>query len=354
MTGRGIDQILGRPSDPTLHESYVKDARRYVELAEAASGPVPRGVEPAYVWGDALAELEGAHPDAFVVNLETSVTRSDAHWPGKAVCYRMHPANVGVLGTARVSACALANNHVLDYGRDGLLETLDTLARAAVRTSGAGRTLHEAREPAVVELPGARRLLFFALGAASSGIPQDWAATPERPGVDLLDVCDAAADALAERIARAARTGDVVVASIHWGGNWGWTVPSDHVRFAHRLVDAGVAVVHGHSSHHVRPIEIYRGRPILYGCGDFIDDYEGIGADDVFHPERAALYVATFAAGGGLERLRLYPLRERRLSLRRAAQEDARALAATLEEISREFRTRVVVDGDETLRVEAA
>src|SRR5262249_61818635 len=84
-----------------------------------------------------------------------------------------------------------------------------------------------------------------------------------------------AADDLIARARAVRQPGDVVVASIHWGSNWGYDVTDDQVRFAHRLIDGGVDVIHGHSSHHPRPIEVYRGRLVLYGCGDAIHDSRG-------------------------------------------------------------------------------
>src|SRR5262245_56619887 len=137
-TGRGVDQILRRPSRPTLFEPAIDDARNYVELAEARSGPIPRGVDDTYVWGDALGELERAAPDARIVNLETSVTASEKASP-KGINYRMHPDNLGCLTAARIDVCALANNHVLDWGEAGLVDTLDVLQRAGLHTAGAGR-----------------------------------------------------------------------------------------------------------------------------------------------------------------------------------------------------------------------
>ena len=71
MTGRGLDQIMPHPSDPTIYEPGTSSARTYVELAKRASGPIPRGVEPQYIWGDALAEIE-SRADVRVVNLETA------------------------------------------------------------------------------------------------------------------------------------------------------------------------------------------------------------------------------------------------------------------------------------------
>ncbi|MDX1540841.1 MAG: CapA family protein, partial [Geminicoccaceae bacterium] len=133
MLGRGIDQVMPHPSDPRLHEPAVGDARTYVRLAERKNGRIPRRVDPGYVWGDALDALAMTGPYARIINLETSITRSDDAWP-KGINYRMNPANVPVLEAAGIDVCVLANNHVLDWGRTGLLETLGTLARAGIET----------------------------------------------------------------------------------------------------------------------------------------------------------------------------------------------------------------------------
>src|SRR5438067_9326955 len=89
MLGRGIDQILPRPGNPALRESRVRDARTYVELAEESGGRIPRPVPYSWPWGDSLAVLDEVAPDVRVVNLETSITRSDEYAPGKGVHYRM-------------------------------------------------------------------------------------------------------------------------------------------------------------------------------------------------------------------------------------------------------------------------
>jgi poly-gamma-glutamate synthesis protein (capsule biosynthesis protein) len=353
MTGRGVDQILAHPSEPVLREPSVRDARTYVELAEARSGPIPRPVDDAYVWGDALEALERIPADARLVNLETSITRSGAFWPGKGVHYRMNPANIGCLTSARIDVCVLANNHVLDFGRAGLLETLATLQKAGVRTAGAGRTLEAARRPATVGRADGGRVLIVAFGAESSGIPPDWAATADRPGVDLLpDLSDATADAIGRRVAQLRQPRDVTVASVHWGGNWGYDVPAAQVRFARRLVDAGLDIVHGHSSHHPRPIEVYRRRLILYGCGDFIDDYEGIAGYEAYRDDLVLMYFASLTPAGELERVRMVPLQHRRLRLTGASAADTGWLRDTLQRVSGEFGTCVGLEADGTLLVE--
>jgi poly-gamma-glutamate capsule biosynthesis protein CapA/YwtB (metallophosphatase superfamily) len=128
MTGRGVDQIQAHPGDPAIHERYAAEARDYVLLAEQANGPVPRAVDPGYIWGDALNACARLQPDARIINLETSVTRSDDYCVNKEIHYRMHPANIACLTRARPDVCVLANNHVLDYGNAGLAERLQRRA----------------------------------------------------------------------------------------------------------------------------------------------------------------------------------------------------------------------------------
>lgn len=335
MTGRGIDQILGAPCDPTLDEPWVKDARDYVELAERANGPIPRGAGPEYVWGEALALLAEERPDLRVVNLETAVTTSATRAP-KGINYRMHPANAACLAAARIDCCVLANNHVLDWGVRGLEETLDTLRCAGLRIAGAGRDAAEAAAPAVLDVAGQGRALVFAYGMESSGVPADWAAAEGRPGVSFLaDLSSASAQRVARHVLAHKRAGDVAVVSLHWGPNWGYEVEREQRAFAHRLIDAGAAdLVHGHSSHHPGALEIHRERLILYGCGDFLNDYEGIEGHEAYRPELTLMYFATLAADGALRELALRPMRLRRFRLERASPADAAWLADTLRRIS--------------------
>jgi poly-gamma-glutamate capsule biosynthesis protein CapA/YwtB (metallophosphatase superfamily) len=348
MTGRGVDQILGHPGDPGLWEPYIRDARRYVKLAEAVSGQIPRPAGDAWIWGDALRELHRSALDARIINLETSVTVSDRPQRGKGVHYRMHPGNVGCLTAAAIDVCVLANNHVLDFGYEGLAETLQTLRRAGVQTAGAGSDLDEARRPAIINLPAGGRVVVVSVAARSCGVPEDWAGASERPGVDVVaDLSASTAAEVAARIGIERRPGDIAVVSIHWGSNWGYEVSPDQVRFAHLLVEAGVNVVHGHSSHHPRPIEVYEGRLILYGCGDFINDYEGVGGHEAFRGDLALMYLLSLApAGGELARLRMIPMQMRQMRLGRASPADALWLWGMLNEVSRPYGTRIAVEPD--------
>ncbi|HEX7744527.1 MAG TPA: CapA family protein, partial [Micromonosporaceae bacterium] len=243
----------------------------------------------------------------------------------------------------RLDVCALANNHVLDFGQEGLADTVTSLARAGIRPAGAGLDEDAAWAPARVDLAEGGRLLVWSVAAGSSGVPADWAAAPDRPGVAYLaQVSERSADAFAARVRDEAQPGDVTVVSVHWGSNWGYEVFPEQVRFAHRLVDAGVHLVHGHSAHHPRPLEVYRGHLILYGCGDLLDDYEGIGGYEAYRPELRLMYFPTLDPdNGALSDLRMAVMRMRRMRLECAAPRDAEWLAEVLGRVSRPFGTEV-------------
>jgi poly-gamma-glutamate capsule biosynthesis protein CapA/YwtB (metallophosphatase superfamily) len=352
MLGRGVDQILPHPGNPALYERQVRDARVYVDLAIRANGSIPQPVDWSWPWGEALELVEYSGCKARIINLETSITTSDDYVPSKAVHYRMNPANAPTLAAIRPDVCVLANNHMLDFGRRGLLETLDVLSAADLPTAGAGRSLREAQSPAIIPIPQTgRRILIFAFGSPSSGIPSDWAATDDAPGVHVIPaLSDAAADELCRQILQARQPGDLIVVSAHWGGNWGYHVAADQIRFAHRLVDGGVHMVHGHSSHHPRPVEVYRGKLILYGCGDLVDDYEGIRGHDQYRHDLRLLYLPRLnATSGELVELRMAPLQARQMRLHRASRRDAIWLRAVLDKASRRFGSRIDLGSDGTL-----
>jgi poly-gamma-glutamate synthesis protein (capsule biosynthesis protein) len=351
MTGRGVDQILAHPSSPKLFEPSIDDAREYIALAEDQSGPIKRPVGPSYVWGDALEILAQPSIQARIVNLETSVTRDGQPWPDKGIHYRMHPANVGSLTAGRIDVCTLANNHSLDWGRDAFTETLDVLREAGLRTAGAGRTAGEALRPACIG-GGEARVIAFAFADESSGVPREWEASEAQPGVAFLPRSKRELDALGDRIAEERSAGGVVVASVHWGSNWGYEVEPWQMDLAHALVDRGVDVVQGHSSHHPRPIEIYRQRLVLYGCGDFLNDYEGIRGYEHFRSDRVIAYLPELdAATGALVALRMTPMRTRRMRLEHVPEEDALWMADRLTEISRPYGTVGVSKGGRSLVV---
>lgn len=354
MTGRGIDQLLAHPGDPQLYESYVRNAKRYVELGEEINGMIPKPVCFDYIWGDALAELEKAAPDVRMINLETSVTASNNFWVGKGIHYRMHPKNIPCLTAAKIDCCMLANNHILDWGYAGLTETLSTLRNANIKTVGAGANLQEAQSPVILDVPSKARVIVFSCGTTSSDVPEEWAARAGKAGVNLLtDLSRRSVDQIAVNVHRIKRPGDVVMVSIHWGGNWGYHIPQEHIDFAHMLIDsADVDVLHGHSSHHPIGLEVYKGKLILYGCGDFLNDYEGIGGYEQFRSDLSLMYFAHIApASGKLAALEMVPMQIKHFRLNRASADDTNWLQRTLDEYSRTFNCNIELTSNRTLKM---
>jgi poly-gamma-glutamate synthesis protein (capsule biosynthesis protein) len=353
MMGRGVDQILPHPRHRRLKEPSVASSIVYVQLAEKVNGPIPKPVDFDYPWGDALGELEHAAPDIRIINLETSVTNSRDFWP-KGINYAMSPQNVPTLTAAQIDCCTLANNHALDFGRAGLVETLDTLERAGLAVAGAGYDLAQARAPAVKSITPECRVLVFAFGSVTSGIPPTWAAAPGEPGIRLLsDLFSRTINEVANQIRSARKTGDIVVASIHWGSNWGYAIPPEERAFAHGLIEvAGVDVVYGHSSHHPKAIELHKGKLILYGCGDLINDYEGIGGLEEFRADLTLMYLPTVDRWTGcLDQLVMIPFRLKKFRLNRASHDDALWLCTMFNREGKAFGTQFALTENDRLKL---
>ena len=349
MLGRGIDQIFARRSNWRLHEACVHDARRYVDLAEHISGPFDRPASHGYIWGVALDVLDRYQPDARIINLETSITTSNDFWLTKGIHYRMHPANVACLNQAKIDCCVLANNHVIDWGYRGLSETLERLRDAGLLCAGAGEDAQAAAMPAAIDLHERGRVLIFGVGSETSGIPSVWAAREDKAGVSLIaDLSEATADDLIAAIESHRKPGDLVIVSIHWGDNWGYEVPDTQRSFAHRLLDSGlVDCIHGHSSHHAKGIEIYRDKPILYGCGDLLNDYEGITGHEQYRSDIVVMYMPEFdPVTHQLTALRMMPAQLRRFTLNDVSTPDAIWFTEMLSREGARLETRATLGSD--------
>ncbi len=166
------------------------------------------------------------------------------------------------------------------------------------------------------------------------------------PGVNLLDdLSETTAAQICDQMRTHQQPGDLIVASIHWSSND--QIPLEQVAFAHRLIEEGVAIVHGHSSHHVKTIEVFRGRLILYGCGDFLTDYEGISGHETFRGDLALMYLIDLdSATGELITARLIPMQMRRFRLERASAADSKWLWNLLNKLGARFSACVKLQSD--------
>lgn len=295
-----------------------------------------RHMRPQDMWGDVLPHLLQA--DLRIANLECALTRHAQPWTRswKPFHFRADPGAVRFLQAARIDACALANNHVLDFEVRGLRDTLHALDAAGIRHAGAGIDLEEAAAPALLEVHGASPCR-VALLACTDNQP-DFAAARLHPGTHYLEV-SLEADTLArvaDAIGRARAAGaDWVVFSNHWGANFVERPAPDFRRFARRVIELGADVVYGHSAHLCQGIEIHQGKPILYDTGDFIDDY---AVDPVLRNDHSCLFKLMFDRGR-LQRIELVPvtLDIARVALAHGA--DFEAIAARMERLCGELGT---------------
>src|ERR1035437_1036082 len=161
-----------------------------------------------------------------------------------------------------MNAVSLANNHVLDYGYDALIEMQGILDQARIVHSGAGLNYGEASRLAMSEVSGRK----LGLLAFTDNEP-DWEATADRPGVFYVptDLTDSRATKLLEIIRESREVVDLLIVSAHWGSNWGYCPPHDHIVFAHALIEAGADIIFGHSSHVFRGIEFHKRQLLLSG-----------------------------------------------------------------------------------------
>src|SRR5437868_3501473 len=209
--------------------------------------------------------------------------------------------------------------------------------------------------PAVLDAGDNGRVLLFSFGSTTSGIPREWSATNARPGVNLLnDLSEATAAHSANRMRQFQRPSDLLIASIHWGSNWGYHIPPEQIAFAHRLAEEGVGVVHGHSSHHVKAIEIFKGCLILYGCGDFLTDYEGISGYEKFRGDLAVMYLIELdPTNGQLVDAQLVPMQMRLFRIEHTSAADAAWLCDLLNKFSGSSGTQTRLNKDESLTVKS-
>lgn len=241
---------------------------------------------PEYPWGDTLPLLNEG--DWRFCNLECVISDRGTPWTAspKTFHFRSEAKNAAVLTRAKINAVSLANNHVLDYGYDAMFEMLEILNRAGIVHSGAGANFEEASRLATTEVKGRR----LGLLSFTDNEPQ-WEASSDRPGVFYvpIDLRDDRTQNLLDIVHKHKAMMEFLIVSAHWGSNWGYYPPEEHIALAHALIDSGADLVFGHSSHVFRGIEFYEGRPIVYGAGNFIDDY---AVDPVERNDQSLIYVA--------------------------------------------------------------
>lgn len=302
--------------------------------------PVLQDRGPLYPWGDTLPLLRGA--DLTLMNLECVISESGSPWTrwAKAFHFRADLIALDALREAGVDFVSLANNHVLDYQEEALLEMLDRLEAAGIAHTGAGRNRLEAERPALLRTGN----LSIGVLAFTDNEP-GWAATAGRPGTNYLPAStDPRHFRRVRRGIAAARAlgADLVIVSNHWGPNMRVRPTPEFRRFARATIDAGADLYLGHSAHLFQGVELYRGKPIFYDAGDFVDDY---AVDPVLRNDRSAL-IQCRVGPEGVHAVRLFPvlIAGFQANLARGAEFDA--IATRLQQLCAELGTRLAVRDD--------
>ena len=231
-----------------------------------------RSVRPAALWGDVLPVMLSA--DRRLINLECVISSWGTEWhpTTKAFHFRARPRAIDFLSAAKIDGVTLANNHVLDYGPEALLDCFRLLDQAGITRTGAGATREEALTPLVLNSREGRVVVI-----AMTDNEPEWEATGTKPGVNYIayghrGLKEPYRSRLTQVLLSARRQADLVIVSAHVGPNWG--APSKAIQaLAHGLIDMGADLYWGHSNHTPQGIELYQGKAILYSTGDFIDDY---------------------------------------------------------------------------------
>lgn len=345
MLGRLIDQLLPQ------HVDSISDARTISKFVH--SHPELKSYSFKSPWGNALPLL--CSSNLVLANLETSVTTHPIKWPEKVFNYRMHPANVQCLVEGGVKYVSLANNHTLDFSEEGLMETIDTVNAAGIVTAGAGKTTEQATIPATLTLNRTSGNVTETVHNAEGGEkssqhqihlysfsdhPSDWSKVPS---FNLLNYATSFRSELKKQLLRH-HSPSLKIVSIHWGPNYRWHPSREQVSLAHFLIDeCKVDIIHGHSSHHVQGVSVYHGKLIIYGCGDFVDDY---AVDANYRNDLSAVWrvhIVEEALGMKVTKLEVFPTRIQRFQAHLLSRDDADHtwVSQKIRELSADLGTKV-------------
>jgi poly-gamma-glutamate synthesis protein (capsule biosynthesis protein) len=298
-----------------------------------------RSIRPEALWGDVLPIMRAA--DCRLINLECVISSQGKEWrpTAKAFHFRAHPRALEFLQAAKIDGVTLANNHVMDFGTEALLDCLALLDRAGIARTGAGATRDEALIPALLRLPQG----CAAVVALTDNEPE-WEATKTKPGVNYVAYDDRGLkepyrSRLAQALRSARRQADLVIVSAHVGPNWG--APSMAMQaLAHDLLDLGADLYWGHSNHAPQGIECYKRKAILYSTGDFIDDYM---VDQDERNDLSFLFILEVEQGH-IARIRLLPTCIEDLGVRLAHEQETSFLKRTMQRKCADFWMKIAFD----------
>lgn len=313
-----------------------------ITIGLAGDVMIGRGVHDAitnngysYPWGNVLPLLKNT--DLNIINLEAALTNSTKKvW--KTFNFKATPDRIKTLTQANVTAVNLANNHILDFSEEGLIETLQTLDEAGVKHTGAGMNEKEAEKPIILTL---KSTLLGILGFTDN--EPGWKAGTFTSGVNYIDISNEQdCHKTLMKITKLRKQTDLVIVSIHWGPNMQAEPEQYFIDFAHAMIEHGADIVHGHSAHNFQGIEIYKQRLILYDTGDFVDDY----AVDTYLRNDHSFFFIVEVSKQQIKKLVLIPVLISKCQVNLAEGEDYKWCMQRITKLSAKFGTTISTDGE--------
>ena len=327
----------------------------------------PLRAEPTGMFGNLVPTIRQA--DLALANLEIALSNRGRPIRGKAIAHTGPPEAIGGLCEAGFHAFNLANNHILDFGEEPLLDTLETLHAAGLGTFGAGRNAAEAAAPYITEQNG----LKIGLLGYTPTLPQGFEAGKNSPGVNplrvrtaylplrnldeypgtepIIDTWPVEDDLrrMREDVSSLKKQVDILLVYQHWGSSITERVHEFQKIIGHAAIDCGADAVFGGHQHLISAIEFYRAKPIIHGMGNLLFDIKAPFLAEITH--RTFLFGATMT-GGGLRDYYLFPCKtgvDGPPCLLHPESEGGAQVVATLKRLSEPFDTTLHVAGDRIL-----
>jgi poly-gamma-glutamate capsule biosynthesis protein CapA/YwtB (metallophosphatase superfamily) len=288
-----------------------------------------------YPWGDVLPLLKSA--DINVINLETTLTKSNRK-VDKVFNFKATPGKIKTLQEANIAIANLANNHILDFSEEGLIETLHTLDKTSIKHVGAGMNEKEAAKPEIIVV---KNISLGLIGFTDN--ESTWKATPTNSGTNYINIeREKDREYALSLIMKLRKEVDIVIVSIHWGYNMQEEPSVTFMNFAHAMVEHGASIIHGHSAHIFQGIEMYKNKLIMYDTGDFVDDYV---VDDRLKNDHSFFFLISLSKQG-IENIKLIPVLIDYCQVNIAKNGDYKWSIERMQKLSKTFGTKINDDGE--------
>ena len=255
-------EVLGVEQRPSLRLMAVGDIMLGRTVGKRLNGD--------YTIPFSESKLFLQHADILFGNLESPISDRGTKVYGKGITLRADPKAITSIKDAGFDIVSLANNHILDYHKPALTQTIEILDANKIHYCGAGENINQARKPVIIERNGLK-VAFLAYTDMSeyffSSEKYNFLAKNDREGVAPRKL-----DYIIEDINLVRDKADLVVISLHWGVEESFDVTDKMIEFSHMLIDSGADAILGHHPHQLQGIEIYKNKPIAYSMGNFIFD----------------------------------------------------------------------------------